>query len=357
MDKLVSIVIPIFNAKEYLTECIDNILLQDYGALEVLFVDDGSVDDSACICEEFCAKHPYMSLYKQKNQGPGAARNKGMELAKGEYICFLDADDYFDGADAISKLVKCAESEQADIVCGSFRLLTGNGLSNVNYHHLDELDKQDTVEFRFRGFFQYGHLGFNWGKLYRRDFIFDNQLLIPNYSFVEDKAFNMRCYICKPKFSFVQDSVYIYRFSNRGVVFQNKKDFVGVWTRMASELDDFVVQKTNQELYTDMQAFHLFLGLYSLGIQKLNMPDLKLRDIKNTLYDYGNIPCVKKYIKLLAKGKFVNQINSFGWKMVIRTISIICSWNGYIFIALGMYLMKVLGIDKKVISKKYQEKE
>ena len=357
MNKLVSIVIPMFNAQEYLTECIDSVLAQNYETIEVIFIDDGSVDDTAKICEAYCDKYSFMFLHKQVNQGPGAARNKGIELAKGKYVCFLDADDCLDGEAAISKLVQSAENKQADIVCGSFRLLTENGLSNVNYHHLDELDRYDTVEFRFRGFFQYGHLGFNWGKLYRKQFILDNQLLIPNYSFVEDKAFNMRCCLCQPNFSFVQESVYIYRFSNRGVVFQNKKDFSEVWTKMTSELDEFVIQRKNNELYTDMQAFHTFLGLYSLGIKKLSVPDIKVREINKALSDYGQIPCVKKYIKQLAKGKYINQIKPLGWKMVIRIISIICSWNGYLLLALGMCIMKGLGIDKKVVSKKYSRKE
>lgn len=357
MNKLVSIVIPMFNAKENLIECIESIILQDYKYLEVIFVDDGSTDDSAKICVEYCAKYPFLSIYSQENQGPAASRNKGMELANGEYICFVDADDYLDGHDAISKMVQCAESNQADIVCGSFRKVTEAGVSDVNYHHLDELDIHDSVEFRFRGFFQYGHLGFIWGKLYRKQFIIDNQLAIPDYPYIEDKAFNMRCCICRPKFAMVRESVYVYRLSNQVVDFQDKDDFVTVWTGVASDLDEYCVQKNRKETDGDMQAFHLFLGLYSLGKQKLNEPNMKLYTLYKVLSGYGQTSDVTKYMKYLAKGKYLNDIDSFGWKILIRTIAIICACNGYFLLALGMFVMKGLGIDKKVISKKYSRKE
>lgn len=354
MNKLVSIVIPMFNAKQNLKECIDSVLLQDYEPLEVIFINDGSTDSTVEICEEYCLDYSYMSLYSQDNQGPGAARNKGIDLAKGEYICFLDADDYFDGEDVISKLVICAETNQADIVCGSFRKLTEEGISDVNYHHLDEVEVQDSVEFRFRGFFLYGHLGFNWGKLYRKQFINNNQLFIPTYPYIEDKAFNMRCCICRPKYAFIQESIYVYRLSNQVVDFQDKEDFASVWSKVAIDLDDYNIKLGHQKDCLDMQAFHVFLGLYSLGKQRMNLPNIKLRDVKNALSEYGNIQCVKKYLKHLAKGMYVSQIEFFCWKILIRIIAIICSWNGYYVLALGMYLMKCFKIDQKVISQKYK---
>ena len=109
-----------------------------------------------------------MQIIHQENLGAGIARDNGVKAGNGKYVMFLDADDCLDGADTVRKLVECAEKGQADITVGSFRRFFQESISDVNYHHLDEVMNSESVEFRFRGYFQYGHLGFNWGKLYRK---------------------------------------------------------------------------------------------------------------------------------------------------------------------------------------------
>lgn len=92
--ELVSIIVPIFNTAEYLRECLDSLKNQSYENLEIIMVNDGSTDNSAAICKEYCEKDNRFSLIEQKNQGLGASRNIGLEHASGEYVCFVDSDDY-----------------------------------------------------------------------------------------------------------------------------------------------------------------------------------------------------------------------------------------------------------------------
>lgn len=89
-----SVIIPVYNASKYLHQCFDSIIKQEYQDYEIILVDDGSKDDSPEICQRFALAHPQFSYHRQENQGPAAARNLGMKLAHGEYICFIDADDW-----------------------------------------------------------------------------------------------------------------------------------------------------------------------------------------------------------------------------------------------------------------------
>ena len=89
-----SIIIPVFNAEKYLSTCIDSLLTAATEDMEIILVDDGSTDKSVAVIESYCCKWPNIQLVRQTNSGPSAARNKGLNHAKGKYIAFVDADDY-----------------------------------------------------------------------------------------------------------------------------------------------------------------------------------------------------------------------------------------------------------------------
>ncbi len=93
-NPLITMVVPVYNVSPYLRCCLDSIQEQSYQNLEILLIDDGSTDDSAKICREYCNQDPRFQLIKQEHHGLGPARNTGLDLAKGNYICFVDADDY-----------------------------------------------------------------------------------------------------------------------------------------------------------------------------------------------------------------------------------------------------------------------
>ena len=116
MDKpLVSVIIPVYNVEKYLKECIDSVLNQTYDNFEIILVDDGSTDSSGKICGEYAQNYKKIKCIHTQNQGPSSARIIGIENALGEYIYFLDSDDYID-ADALSVLEQTAEVNNSDIV-------------------------------------------------------------------------------------------------------------------------------------------------------------------------------------------------------------------------------------------------
>lgn len=111
----VSIVIPVYNVEAYLEECVESVLNQTYQDFEIIFIDDGSTDRSGEICDNYARKDNRMRVIHQANAGLSAARNKGIDVAKGQYIYFLDSDDIII-PETLELLVEIAESEQSDVV-------------------------------------------------------------------------------------------------------------------------------------------------------------------------------------------------------------------------------------------------
>ena len=111
---LVSVIVPVYNVEKYLRKCLDSIINQTYKEIEIIIVDDGSKDNSGQICDEYSEKYDNIVLIHKKNQGLGMARNTGMEYMRGEYVTFVDSDDYI-GSTMIEKLVENIEKNNVDM--------------------------------------------------------------------------------------------------------------------------------------------------------------------------------------------------------------------------------------------------
>ena len=122
MQPLVSIIVPVYNVEEYIEKCLDSIKWQTYGNFEVLIVNDGSSDNSLNICNVYAKKDGRFKVYNQENQGVSAARNHGLDNVSGDYICFVDADDYISPI-YIEILMRNMSSANADISICNFRFL------------------------------------------------------------------------------------------------------------------------------------------------------------------------------------------------------------------------------------------
>ena len=117
-DKTVSVIIPVYNVKDYIRKCLDSVVNQTYSKLEILVIDDGSPDESGAIAEEYAASDNRVKVIHRENGGLSAARNTGLKPATGEYIFFLDSDDWIK-ENTIETLLRMAEVDNADIVaCG-----------------------------------------------------------------------------------------------------------------------------------------------------------------------------------------------------------------------------------------------
>lgn len=115
-EKLISVIIPVYNPGKYLYHCLDSVIHQTYKNLEIILVDDGSTDNSGAICDEYAAKDSRIVCVHQPNGGVSKARNKGMSMAHGDFFSFIDSDDYLE-RDSYEYLIQIAEREKPDIVC------------------------------------------------------------------------------------------------------------------------------------------------------------------------------------------------------------------------------------------------
>ncbi len=118
MDKLISIIVPIYNMGPYLERCLDSIVNQTYKNLEIILVDDGSTDGSGAICDRYAEKDGRIIVIHKKNEGPSDARNKGINLAKGDFIAFVDGDDYI-APDMYEALYKYMKGDVGISCCGT----------------------------------------------------------------------------------------------------------------------------------------------------------------------------------------------------------------------------------------------
>lgn len=117
MNCLVSVIIPVYNMENFINECVDSVISQSYSNVEIILVNDGSTDNSLIICEEISQKNQNVILISQENQGVSAARNAGMDVSKGDFIVFLDADDTLP-PDAITQLMDAAIKNKSDMAIG-----------------------------------------------------------------------------------------------------------------------------------------------------------------------------------------------------------------------------------------------
>ena len=121
-----SIIIPVYNSEKTICKCVNSILEQDLKEKEIILIDDGSKDTSLEILLEYKKKYDFIKVISQENAGQGVARNKGIKLAKGNYITFVDSDDYLSGTDSYSKFIKKCYTKDLDILIFNYVLVKGN---------------------------------------------------------------------------------------------------------------------------------------------------------------------------------------------------------------------------------------
>lgn len=355
-EVLVSIIIPAYKTEKYVERSIQSALDQRYPAKELILVDDGSPDRCPEILEEYASKYENVRVCHQKNQGLGIARNTGLDASSGKYVFFLDSDDCLDGEDAIGYLVEEAEKSGADVTLGNYRKFQEDKIFDVNKHHLRAGDYTRTADFRFEGFYRYGHLAYNWGKLYRRAFLMDNDLKCRAYPFTQDKAHNLLCYSYQPKYAFVDESVYLYRINEESVTFRYKENLMPVWIAIASDFHEELKKRGMEDSCRDVTALHVFFGSFFVVKQEL-MAGKGILKATKVVKEYAGDPFVKKAMGELARGKYLKDISCFSWKVMIRSASILFALHGYFPFTLGIAMLRGMRIDGFISNKRNRRRQ
>lgn len=217
MDKktpFFSIIIPIYNVEKYLKQCIESVLKQDFLDIEIILVDDGSPDSCPRICDEFLEKDNRVKVIHKKNGGLSDARNKGLEKAVGEYILFLDSDDYYLDNSFLSKIKQKLENEEFDIIFHKRRYYSEytNELKNLPVKYDENLNKLETISELFYELSKIDSLEAHAClKVIKREFLIKNNLFFKKGILSEDVEWFFRVAPCAKRATVINDVAYCYR--------------------------------------------------------------------------------------------------------------------------------------------------
>ena len=217
----ISVIIPVYNVEAYVEKCVRSVLAQTFGDLEVLCVDNGSTDQSVAVLNRLATEDNRVRVFSVENLGPGHSRNKGLDEARGQYILFVDSDDFV-APDLCAFLYEKIQDEQLDIAaCEYYLYHNASGASEKVSHRFELRCKYDLsaaagdtaadfADFAFAS-------PFVWGKLYRREIIENRQIRFP-LGAVEDAPFSVSCLVQCKRVKRFEKYLYYYRVGREGSI-------------------------------------------------------------------------------------------------------------------------------------------
>ena len=204
-DKTVSVIIPVFNSEKVLKTCIESVINQTYFHLEIILIDDGS--NSLQICKEYSQKDNRIVVLHHDNHGVSYTRNRGLDIATGEYVMFVDADDYA-LPDMIEHYYQTAVSSNADIIIGGIKFVK-NGEETIKFPPNEVYTTNTPIYYMAQGF--RGIFGYVPNKMYLKSLITDNNIKFPeDYTVQEDLLFALSAYDLCNSVCQIQYAGYVY---------------------------------------------------------------------------------------------------------------------------------------------------
>ena len=313
----VSIIVPIYNAEKALKRCVDSILGQEYTNFEVLLVNDGSKDSSGEICDQYAARDSRVRVIHKDNSGVSATRNVALDMARGTYIQFLDADDWIT-PEATKLLVRTMEENECDLVIADFYRVVGDRLSRKGDIEEDGvMTRQEYAEHMMENpaDFYYGVL---WNKLYRRDIIEEHQIRMDvQIHWCEDFLFNMEYVLHAQRICALQVPLYYYVKTAGSLVSQiNLSKTVKMKLMVFEYYNEFYknvydaadYQKKKPQVYRflidaagdSLVAPPLLPGVYKLGSERIPI-NRRAVDTDNIFMDfYRSRKLMDRYLEVVA---------------------------------------------------------
>lgn len=321
VSELVSVIVPVYNAENYLQECIDSLITQTYKKIEIILINDGSQDNSIGICRRNAVKDKRIKVFDNENKGVSATRNMGIKQALGKYICFVDSDDYVE-KQYIFNLVNQVK-ENVIPFCGYILdVHTKEGIKCQK--RTCSLQSVIDVQSGIVNLFSHGFLSPIWNKIYEKQILINNNIFFDeSISLGEDLIFNlMYLKAGMIKFANVKQELYHYkRYEKESLDYQYRSDFLRIQQKLYTELietcDTFKVSEEDKN-----SIYFLFFSALIVSIDNCFLAKEQSKDkVKTTTIE------VLKTIKnqnLLA--------NIRGWRGVVSKIR-------YLFIKCNMFIV------------------
>ena len=278
----ISIIIPVYNKEKYLDKCLQSILSQSFKDYETICVDDGSTDYSLAILNEYADDNEKFKVFSKKNEGPGSARNYGLKKASGEYILFLDADDYLTD-DTLDSLYNTAHNNDSDLVLFNATEHYKDKSSDRIYHiHVDENTDLDNFTFDYDNNINLVMNGYHivCTKLHRLDFIKKHKLEFSKSGEFEDVLFHIKSMIYAKRISYNPNKFYQY----------NREDEDSRQNKSIRTDKSFVLFDIYEEAYDFLQEENLFnkleINYYKFVInESLNIYNSIKEEYKEKLFN------------------------------------------------------------------------
>lgn len=251
-----SLVVPVYKTEKYIRTCLDSILSQQFKDFELILIDDGSPDHCGDICNEYAKQDARVRVFHQENRGVSEARNLGIEKARGEWISFIDSDDYIDK----DYFEACLEDENVDLIYFGFTACFEEG-SRTSYFLSKDLPN-DYIYFLKKNQQKYCHFGYTWNKFFKLDIIKNHHLCFcANLSMHEDELFTLQyCEYVKTVRTSLKAG-YFYRVLTTGLtgVFRKNAEEFELLADKYSETISFLTKTGKAHLLYVKEVYMLYL--------------------------------------------------------------------------------------------------
>lgn len=291
----VSIIVPVYNVERYLRQCLDTLVNQTYQNIEIICVDDGSTDASSEILTEYALKNSKVRVIRQENSGLSAARNVGFSFTTGEYVMYVDSDDWID-VRTCEKAVFKAEEQAADLVMWPYiREFPDHSAPKAIFSEEKTFHAAECRELQRR---MVGLLGTElthpenadalctvWGKLYLRELIAQNDIHFTDLQRIgtyEDGLFNLHYLAHVKNVTYIPDYFSHYR-KNSGMTSKYRKELAAQWKNLFSDMRSYIELEKCGDDFDAALNNRISLSIIGLGLNALALPNreasMEIRDI------------------------------------------------------------------------------
>lgn len=240
----ISVIVPVYKVEQYLGRCVKSIVHQTYKNLEIILVDDGSPDQCPAMCDQYAKQDKRVKSLHKTNGGLSEARNYGLRNATGEYILYVDSDDYIE-LESCERLISSAD-ENVDVVCGAYREISENGIIEKRHSNLQENVCYSAKEYVTASVQRNEWYAPAWLNLYRKSFLIENDLYYKVGTYYEDIEMLPRLFLSNPKVKYIDFAFYNYIIRDNSImtsaVTEQKKQMVieiySHWMDLCSKVED-----------------------------------------------------------------------------------------------------------------------
>lgn len=305
-NDLVSIVVPIYNVELYIDDCINTLINQTYKKIEIILVDDGSTDNSQKICEEYAKQDSRIKVLHKENGGLSDARNKGLDVAQGKYIIFVDSDDFVN-IYFVEKLYKSCVQNESDIsVCKYQEIKSKKEAAwkkQINSNNRTMTGREYIIDM-YNG--ESEKLGFvAWNKIYKKDLFINNNIRYPKGKYYEDTFTTFRLLYTTKKITVINDTLYYYRI-REGSIMTSSIDLKKVYDGIEADIYNAkFYDKENDDVLLALSLNYFYRETIELyyNIEKMNKEAKKF--VLENYLQYWRVYHNKLH------GKIINEIKYY----------------------------------------------